>query len=107
MTKETAGPDTLQVISQFLEAGKTDTIYRDLYLQRARTFFAPLLPHPAHLRLEREKISIDNLLRQNRAAVERGEWSKIKKLSGRIRALHHIVEGKRSLLKLGQALYEV
>ncbi len=105
MTKETAGPDTLQVISQIREAGRTDTVYRDLYLQRARAFFAPLLPYPEYLRLEEDKVSIDNLLRQNRAAVERGEWSKVKELSGRIRALRQIVEGKRSLLELGQALY--
>ena len=105
MTKETAGPDTLQVISQIREAGRTDTVYRDLYQQRARVFFAPLLPYPEYLRLEEDKVSIDNLLRQNRAAVERGEWSKVKELSGRIRALRQIVEGKRSLLELGQALY--
>lgn len=106
MTKETAGPDTLQVISQLLEAGKTDTVYRDLYLQRARAFFAPLLPYPEYLRLEQENVSIDNLLRQNRAAVERGEWNKVKELSGRIRTLRHWVEEKRPLLERGQAIYE-
>lgn len=106
MTKETAGPDTLQVISQLREAGRTDTVYRDLYQQRARVFFAPLLPYPEYLRLEEDKVSIDNLLRQNRTAVERGDWSKVKELSGRIRALRQMVDEKRSLLELGQAIYD-
>ena len=44
MTREAPGPETLQVILQLLEAGKTETVYRNLYLQRARTFFASLLP---------------------------------------------------------------
>lgn len=104
---EALGSVMPRLVSQLLEAGKTDTVYRDLYLQRARTFFAPLLPYPEYLHLEQEKISIDNLLRQNRAAVERGEWSTVQELSSRIRALRHIVEGKRSLLELGQAIYEV
>jgi len=105
MTKETTRPDTLQILSQLLEAGKTDTVYRDLYLQRARAFFASLLPYPEYLRLEQEKVSIDNLLRQNRAAVEHEEWSKVRELSSRIRTLRRLVEEKRPLLELGQAIY--
>lgn len=106
MTKETAGPDTFQVISQLLEAGKMDTVYRDLYLQRARGLFAPWLPHSEYLHLQHEKIAIDNLLRQNRTAVECGDWSKVKELSHRIRTLRQIVSEKHALLALGQAIYD-
>lgn len=102
---EALGVEVVELVSHLLEAGRTDPMYRDLYLQRARMRFASVLPLPEYLRLEDERVSIDNLLRQSRAAVERGEWNTLKALTGRIRTLRRLVDETHSLVELGQAVY--
>lgn len=77
MTREAPGPETLQVILQLLEAGKTETVYRNLYLQRARTFFASLLPYPEYLRLKQEEVSIDTI-----CYGRTDQWESVEKSSG-------------------------
>ena len=39
------GSEKVLLVSQLLEAGKTDTVYRDLYLERAQAILGALLPH--------------------------------------------------------------
>ena len=82
-------PDSEKVllVSQLLEAGKTDTVYRDLYLERAHVILGALLPYSEYLRLKHSKVDIDDLLRQVAPALERQEWVKVKELTGRIRVL--------------------
>ncbi|HXG21118.1 MAG TPA: hypothetical protein VNN62_18820 [Methylomirabilota bacterium] len=99
--------ETLQLVSRLLEVGNVDTVYRDLYLQRARELFAGELSRADYVRLRHGQVEIDNLLRQSRVAVERGEWAKVKELAGRMRTLRQQVEEKRSLLKLGEEIYDV
>src|SRR5215470_13747380 len=37
-----------QAIALLIEAGKTDTVYRDVYLRRARDLFSPTLDEPGY-----------------------------------------------------------
>jgi hypothetical protein len=104
---ETSGSEALRVVSRLLEVGKADTVYRDLYLQRARAFLTPLLSYSEYLRLEREKAAIDDLLRKSRSAVDHRDWVKVKELADQVRTLRRMVEGKRSLLELGGEIYNV
>ena len=40
-----AGSEKVSPLAQLLEAGKTDTVYRDVYLERAQALLGALLPH--------------------------------------------------------------
>ncbi len=101
-------PDSEKVlmVSQLLEAGKTDTVYRDLYLERAHVILGALLPHSEYLRLKHSKVDIDDLLRQVAPPLERQEWVKVKELTGRIRVLRQTVEEKHALAELAEKIYE-
>ena len=100
------GPEKVSLLAQLLEAGRTDTVYRDLYLERAYALLGALLPHSEYLRLKYSKVEIDDLLRQVAPALERQEWVKVKDLTGRIRVLRQMVEEKHVLSDLAGKIYE-
>ena len=103
---ETFASAKIEIVSRLLEVGRADTVYRDLYLQRAFDYFSPLFPDEEYLRLKSENAEIDHLLRQNRSAVESGDWLRVAQLSDRIRVRKEAVDEKRTLLSLGSGIYD-
>lgn len=95
-----------KVVARLIEAAKTDTLYRDVYLEHAGEICFPLLSHQEYQRLTRNKTAIEDLLRQSHAAVEREDWFGIRDLAGRIRTMRQSMDGKTSLLELGREIYE-
>jgi len=100
------GSEKVSPLVQLLEAGETDTLYRDLYLERAHALMDALLPHSEYHRLKHSKVEVDDLLRQVAPALERQEWVKVKELTGRIRVLRPMVEEKHALSDLAGKIYE-
>lgn len=96
----------ISLVSQLVEAGSTDTVYRDIYLDRGRELFQKLLTPAEYLRVKCSKIDMDDLLRQIASALERQNWAKVKELTGRVRVLRQIVDEKSALLELAQKIYE-
>jgi hypothetical protein len=103
--KETSSAE-VSLILRLLEAGNTDTLYRDLYLERAHARMDVLLPRSEYHRLKHNKLDIDDLLRQVAPALERQDWIKVKELTGRIRLLREAIEEKHSLSDLAGKIYE-
>jgi hypothetical protein len=103
---ETFPSAKMEIVSRLLDAGRTDPLYRDLYLQRAFDYFAPLFSDEEYRRLMSENTEIDHLLRQNHSAVESGDWLRVAQLSDRIRARKEEVDEKRILLSLGSGIYD-
>jgi hypothetical protein len=103
---ETSSSRKLEIVSRLLEVGRTDTVYRDLHLQRALSYFAPLFSDQEYLLLKAEKAEIDRLLRQSRSALERGDWLRVAQLSEGIRGRKGALDKKRTLLSLGSEIYE-
>src|SRR5688572_4335815 len=91
--KETSSAE-VSLILRLLEAGNVDTLYRDLYLQRAHALMSDLLPHSEYLRLKYSKVNIDDLLRQVAPVLERQDWVKVKQLTGRIRRFCEAIKVK-------------
>lgn len=102
-TDSAGGPE---VVVRLLEVGSADPLYRDLYLQRARSLLAPLLSDAEYHRLKQDRTRIDDLLRQGRSLVERQDWGRLRDLAGRIRALRTPVDEKRALLELAARVYD-
>jgi hypothetical protein len=46
------GADSISLVSALIEAGNVDTVYRDVYLARARTLLDPALPLEEFHRIE-------------------------------------------------------
>jgi hypothetical protein len=95
------------VMTTLVEAGNIDTIYRDVYLDRARTFLAPVLSLENFHRLEQERVALAELPLTIARALDNGNWSLVKELSERAEALKHAIEDKGGLLQTARSVYDV
>jgi hypothetical protein len=89
MDKNTAArPASIaQTISLLLEISRLDTLYRDLYFRRAHELMEPMLSQTAYAQMKEELASIGWIQKQLRAAIERGDWSRSRELTERIRGI--------------------
>ena len=108
MNKNTAASQAsaAQAISQLLEISRLDTLYRDLYFQRAYELIEPLLSQSAYAQMKQDLTSIVLVERQLRAAVERGEWSRVRELTERIRGIQGAAAASAEWMKYAEALYD-
>ena len=108
MSKHSAAkaPSVLPTISNLLELTKLDTLYRDLYLERARELLGTLLTYSRYQSLREGVASIPWVERQLRAAVERSEWQRSAELTARVRALQSSANENAEVLKLGKSVYD-
>ena len=60
---------TNDAVPHLIEAATTDTIYRDVYLRRARDLFSPTLDEPGYRAIESMQKELDELVRHTRSAV--------------------------------------
>ena len=108
MDKNTAAQpaSAAQTISLLLEISRLDTLYRDLYFQRADQLIEPLLSQSAYARIKQGLTSIVLVERQLRAAVERGEWSRARELTERIRGIQGAAAASAEWRKYAEVLYD-
>ena len=95
------------LIPALVDAGNIDTVYRDLYLSRARTLMAPVLSLEEFHRFEQDRAVLAELPRIIARALETANWSQVKELSQRVGTLKHAIESKDSLLQTAQNVYDV
>ena len=108
MAKNTAAQpaSAAQTISLLLEISRLDTLYRDLYFQRAYQLIEPLLSQSAYAQMKQGLTSIVLVERQLRGAVERGEWSRARELTERIRGIQGAAAASAEWMKYAEALYD-
>ncbi len=95
----------LQTVRQLVEVAAVDTVFRDLYLQRAVELLAPSLTIAEYHRLKKEPAEVDDLLRQTRQAVAQQEWTRVQELTGRVAALRSVLESRQSEVRLADEVY--
>lgn len=95
-----------QTISLLVEIGKLDTLYRDLYLQRARELMDTVLPYASYTYTKESIDSMDWTERQLRASVERGDWKRAREITERLRTIKAAVAENAESMMLGTSVYE-
>ena len=60
---------TNDAVPHLIEAATADTIYRDVYLRRARDLFSPTLDEPGYRAIESMQKEVDEVVRHTRSAV--------------------------------------
>jgi hypothetical protein len=93
-------------ITNLVEVSKLDTLYRDIYLDRARTLLEPLLTSSNYKYLKESLASLTWIERQLRSAVERGDWKKSQELTEHIRKTKASATASTEALKLGEEVYD-
>ena len=95
------------LVTTLIGAGSIDTVYRDVYVDRARTLLAPLLSPEEFHRLEQQGAGLAELPATIGRALEKADWSSVKALSDRAQALKRAVDGKGALLQTARSVYAV
>jgi hypothetical protein len=95
------------LMTALIDAGTIDTVYRDVYLQRARTLLAPALSLEEFHRIEQQRVALAELPATIAHALERANWPLVKELSHRAQQLKHTIDDKGALLHVARGVYDV
>jgi hypothetical protein len=108
MSKKTAAKpaNVSQTIFHLLLMSKLDTLYRDLYFQRAAELMDTLLNRTGYDGLKQRIASIGSIERQLRAAVERGDWERSQVLTESIRTIKAGAAMNAEGIRLGESVYD-
>jgi hypothetical protein len=90
--------DALAVASGLIAAGKTDTVYRDIYLDRARTLLNPMVSEAEYQRLERDRATSQELPLRIQRTVESGKWAEVSDLTDRLQTIRQELAEKHRVL---------
>jgi hypothetical protein len=105
--KAAVSADPLGLVSELIDTGNVDTVYRDVYLQRARTLMAGVLSLAEFRRIEQEKAELATLPVVIGRALEKADWARVKELSSRGQALRRSAEGRQRQIETARAVYVV
>ncbi len=95
------------LITAIIEVGNIDTVYRDVYIDRARTLLAPVLSLEEFGRLEQQRAALAELPATIARELEKANWSLVKALSQRTQALKQAIDDKGALLQSARSVYDV
>src|SRR5262247_1328271 len=95
-----------QAIALLIEAGKTDTVYRDVYLRRARDLFSPTLDEPGYRAIASMQKELDELVRHTRSAVVQFNWAKAVELSDQADRRRKDIDEHAGIARLAHQVYE-
>jgi hypothetical protein len=99
--------DQLRVISEVMEVGNVDTVYRDLYLRRAGSLMGGVLSLEEFRRIEAEQAQLAALPVAVARALQSADWERVKALSSRSEAIRREMDAKRRHLELARDVYAV
>ncbi|PYO04911.1 MAG: hypothetical protein DMD75_29880 [Candidatus Rokuibacteriota bacterium] len=101
------GGDVISIVSALIEAGNVDTMYRDVYLERARTLLSPVVSIEAFHRMEQQQSALASLPLAVARALEKADWPQVKELSLRTDALKQEMSRDGKLFESAHAVYAV
>lgn len=104
--KNAPAAERWRLAEDLCEAALIDTVYGDLYLQRARDFLEPVLCEAEFTALQRLEIEAANLPNRISIAIEQANWMDVKMLSSRMSSLKRLLAGKVTPRQLGEKIYK-
>jgi hypothetical protein len=96
----------LQIIRLLTAAAEADTVYRDLYGQRAAARFSALVSKTEYEQLKGQNATMENLLAQTRRAIDQQDWTHVQELTVRATGLRRLFDEKRGEMALAKAVYD-
>jgi hypothetical protein len=103
--KTTPSLDLGGLISELMDIGTVDTVYRDLYVRRARSLLAGVFSIEELRQVEMSQLELATLPVSIARALQRGDWPLVKKLSSRAEAVRAVVESKRHWIDIARGVY--
>ena len=97
---------TLEAVRLLVNVRDGDTVYADLYLQRARELLATVLSQAQYNALKGIQGDIDTAVKQMRVATASQDWQQVAKHAARVDELRRRAEENAPLSALGTAVYD-
>src|SRR5262245_6292928 len=94
------------VIALLANAADGDTLFRDLYLHRARELLAPLFAESRYRSAAGERAEAERCMQQARVATAHRDWERVRELSGRAAALQQSLQATQELNTLAGSGYD-
>lgn len=103
--KTTPRLDVVGLISELMDIGTVDTVYRDVYVRRGRSLLAGVFSIEELRQVEMAQLELATLPVSIGRALQRGDWSLVKELSSRAEAVRAAVESKRRWIDIARGVY--
>ena len=97
--------NTIEPVGLLIGAAKSDTIYRDIYLRRARELLSPTLDQLGYRAIPTQK-EIDELMHRARSAVQQHNWGEATEVSAQADHLHQTMAAMGHLAVIGKDVYD-
>lgn len=94
------------VVRALVDVADADTVYRDLYLTRARALLSEQLPADQYRGLRDVHRQVDDTIAKSRAAAMLQDWKLVEELAGRADQLRKSAEAKAAVMALGELVYD-
>ena len=98
--------NTIDTVNLLMTAAKADTIYRDVYLRRARELLRPTLDEPAYRAIGSTQKEIDELMHRARSALLQRNWEEAAEVSAQADRLRQTMAAMGHLAGIGKDVYE-
>jgi hypothetical protein len=95
-----------KTVGLLIEASNTDTVYRDLYLRRARRLLSATLDESAYRAIGSSEKEIEALMRRSRSAVLQRDWDQAAQLSAQAEGLRQRRASIGHLASIGKDVYD-
>ena len=99
--------DPVGLAAQLIDAGHADTVYRDVYLQRAWTLLGGVFSMEEFRHTEEAQAELVRLPLTIGRAMEKADWPRVKELRDRGQALRRTAEGRRREMEAARGVYAV
>jgi len=99
--------EPIALVTALVEAGNIDTVYRDLYVGRARTLLSPLMSLEDFHHSEQRQKGLAELPLAVARALEKGDWPRVKELSLRADAARQVVADEATRFETARGVYAV
>src|SRR4029434_8072837 len=100
------GTDATKAVGLLIEASNADTVYRDLYLRRARQLLGATLDESAYRAIGSTEKEIEDLMRRSRSAVLQRDWDQAANLSAQADSLRQRKTAMGQLAAIGKDVYD-
>ena len=94
------------IVGLLARAADGDTLFRDLYLLRARELLAPLFAESRYRGVAGEREEAERSLQQARIAASRRDWERVRELSSKAAALQQSLQSTQELCTLAASIYD-
>lgn len=98
--------NTVDTVNLLMAAAKADTIYRDVYLRRARELLRPTLDEPGYRAIGSTPKEIDKLMNRARSALLQRNWKEAAEVSAQADHLRLTMDAMGHLAGIGKDVYE-